>query len=252
MKNHYDNSDRLEAVTDKEWCEALDELTTYLTWRLRCKTLKGAHSERVLGMPAFDYYQEEAVVKLIEGAWKWQERYTLGQQLTQIATNLITKQVERYQRAHPWVKDPEFEVYEDENVNDNENDGEGDLSTAVEMTNRCGRDDGEEVFARRKPEFVEIRDPERLPDIEDPSTGSGQARQEELDETYDQVFALVADDEELTLYVEAIVYCNKFKELPEYLGIPIKKVYRLQEKLMRRIKRWRAAQVQGSGFKVQE
>lgn len=236
MNSKYDNSDRLDAVTEKEWCEALDELTTYLTWRLMGKTSKGAHSERVLGMPAFDYYQEEAVVKLIEGVWKWQERYTLGQQLTQIATNLITKQVERYQRAHPWVKDPEFEVYEDENVNDNENDGEGDLSTAVEMTNRCGRDDGEEVFARRKPQFIEVRDPEQLPDVEDDDG------QEELDETYDQVFALVADDEELTLYVDAIVHCNKFKELPEYLGIPIKKVYRLQEKLMRRIKRWKMSE----------
>lgn len=189
-------------------------------------------------MPAFDYYQEEAVVKLIEGAWKWQERFTLGQQLVQIATNLITKQVERYQRAHPWVKDPEFEIDED--------DGEGDSSTtvgmtegavgmtegAVEMTERFGRDDGEEVFARRKPQFIEVRDPERLPDVEDDDG------QEELDETYEQVFALVADDEELTLYVEAIVHCNKFKELPEYLGIPIKQVYRLQEKLMRRIRRW--------------
>lgn len=238
MKNQYDNGDRLDAVTEKEWREALDELTAYLTWRLRGKTLKGAHSERVLGMPAFDYYQEEAVVKLIEGAWKWQERFTLGQQLVQIATNLITKQVEKYQRAHPGVKDPEFEV--------NEDDGEGDSSTtvgmtdgavgmtgsAVEMTDRHGREDGEEVFARRKPQFIEVRDPERLPDVED---GDGQ---EELDETYDQVFALVADDEELTLYVEAIVHCNKFKELPEYLGIPIKRVYRLQEKLMRRIRRW--------------
>lgn len=215
MKNHYDNSDRLDAVTEKEWCEALDELTAYLTWRLMGKTLRGAHSERVLGMPAFDYYQEEAVVKLIEGAWKWQERFTLGEQLVQIATNLITKQVEKYQRAHPWVKDPEFE----ETIESDEQDTE---------------------FPRfkRKPQFIEVRDPEQLPDIEDPSTGSGLARQEELDETYDQVFALVADDEELTLYVEAIVHCNKFKELPEYLGIPIKKVYRLQEKLMRRIRRW--------------
>lgn len=189
MDSKYDNSDRFDAVTEQEWREALDELTAYLSWRLMGKTTKGAHSESELGMPALDYYQEEAVVKLIEGVWKWQERYTLGKQLVQIATNLITKQVERYKRSHPSEKDLAL---------------------------------------------VEIRDPERLPDTID---DDGQA---ELDETYDQVFALVADDEELTLYVEAIVHCNKFKELPAYLGIPIKRVYRLQEKLMRRIRRWQA------------
>ena len=32
-------------------------------------------------MPALDYYQEEAVVKLIEGDWKWQDRFSLGKQL---------------------------------------------------------------------------------------------------------------------------------------------------------------------------
>ena len=51
-------------------------------------------------MPAFDYYQEEAVVKLIEGDWKWQDHFTLGKQLEKIAANLITKQKERYARNH--------------------------------------------------------------------------------------------------------------------------------------------------------
>lgn len=220
MKNHYDNSDRLEAVTDKDWREALDELTAYLTWRLMGKTSMGAHSDRVLGMPAFDYYQEEAVVKLIEGDWKWQERFTLGEQLVQIATNLVTKQVERYQRAHPWVKDPEFDDSSEEFLD--EPSGKAERRVKSE----------ELAAAHKKPQFIEVRDPEQLPDVVDDDG------QEELDETYEQVFALVADDEELTLYVEAIVHCSKFKELPDYLGIPIKKVYRLQEKLMRRIRRW--------------
>ena len=84
----YDNSVRLGSVTERDWRLALDELAAYLTWRLRGKTARGAHSERALGMPAFDYYQEEAVVKLIKGQWRWQPRYTLGQQLVEIASNL--------------------------------------------------------------------------------------------------------------------------------------------------------------------
>lgn len=63
----------------------------YLRWRLAGKTQHGAHSEKELGMPALDYYQEEAVVKLIEGDWKWQERFTLGKQLEKIAADLVTE-----------------------------------------------------------------------------------------------------------------------------------------------------------------
>ena len=73
----------------------LDHLTAYLRWRLKGKTQRGAHSEKALGMPALDYYQELAVVKLIEGEWKWQDRFTLGKQLEKIAADLVTKQTQR-------------------------------------------------------------------------------------------------------------------------------------------------------------
>ena len=95
------NAKRLSGVSEKQWREALDEVTAYLRWRLAGKTQRGAHSEKELGMPALDYYQEEAVVKLIEGEWKWQERFTLGKQLEKIAADLVTKQVQKWERAHP-------------------------------------------------------------------------------------------------------------------------------------------------------
>ena len=56
------------------------------------------------------------------------------------------------------------------------------------------------------------------------------------DETYDVVYSLVADDEELTVFVSAIEHCGNFKDLPEHTGWEMKKVYRLMEKLMRRIR----------------
>ncbi len=87
MKIKYDNSERLETVSDKQWREALDHLTAYLRWRLKGRTRRGAHSEKALGMPAIDYYEEMAVVKLIEGEWKWQERFSLGKQLEKIAAD---------------------------------------------------------------------------------------------------------------------------------------------------------------------
>ena len=195
------NAKRLSGVSEKQWREALDEVTAYLRWRLAGKTKRGAHSEQELGMPALDYYQEEAVVKLIEGEWKWQERFTLGKQLEKIAADLVTKQVQKWERAHP--------------------------NLMVD-----GRSKMEDVVPLRKPELIEFTD-----DIEQYGDTIDDDGQKELDETYEKVFVLVADDKELTLYVEAIVHCNRLDELPRYLGVTIQKVYRLQEKLMRRINR---------------
>lgn len=209
MKIKYDNSERLEAVSDKEWREALDEVTAYLRWRLAGKTQRGAHSEKELGMPALDYYQEEAVVKLIEGDWLWQERFTLGKQLERIAADLITKQVLKWEREHPWLT-------EDGKIKD------------------------EDSIPVRKPELIEFTD-----DMEQHSDILDDDGQEGMDETYDVVYDLVEDDEELTIFVSAIEHCGNFKDLPEHTGWEMKHVYRLMEKLMRRIKRWRAMQVNG-------
>jgi DNA-directed RNA polymerase specialized sigma24 family protein len=214
MDSKYDNSDRLEAVTDEEWREALDELTAYLTWRLKGKTSEGAHSERVLGMPALDYYQEEAVVKLIEGAWKWQERYTLGKQLVQIATNLITKQVERYLRANPPTGPSCVPLVASDLWS-----SAADPSTALRQAQ--GPSQGPRLVSNVEPRGWE---------------------QEEVDDAYNLVYALVEDDEELTIFVSAIEHCGNFKDLPEHTGWEMKHVYRLMEKLKRRI---RAAKKKG-------
>lgn len=200
----------METVSHKDWCEALDELTTYLKKRLKGRTKWGAHSERVLETPALDYYTEEAVAKLIEGYWKWQDCYTLGEQLIEIAGSLITKNAEKYAREHPWV------AAHTENTESTENHALG-------------------GYFKPEPKFIEVMDPDDLPDCIDPSTGSG-TEDEALDETYEMVMKLVSDDEELIVYVEAIRHCGNFSDLPEYLGFEKKKVYRLQEKLMRRIR----------------
>lgn len=206
MKIKYDNSERLETVSDKQWREALDELTAYLRWRLAGKTQRGAHSEKELGMPALDYYQEEAVVKLIEGDWLWQERFTLGKQLEKIAADLVTKQVKKWEREHPWLTK------------------DGKLKQEPSM-------DSELVILQRKPVVIEFTD-----DMEQFAGILDDDDQEEMDETYDVVYGLVEDDEELTVFVSAIEHCGNFKDLPEHTGWEMKHVYRLMEKLMRRIR----------------
>jgi len=206
----YDNSDRLDTVTDKEWREALDKLTAYLKWRLKGRTKWGAHSEKVLETPALDYYTEEAVAKLLEGNWKWQDRYSLAEQLIEIAGNLVTKQAEKYAREHPAAAQSE----------------------ELQEEGFKFQDSG----FRKKPEFIELMDPDKLPDCIDPSTSLGLG-EDEMDETYEMVMKVVSDDEELTLYVKAIRECGHLDEIPEFMGVSMRRVYRLQEKLMRRVRR---------------
>lgn len=206
MKIKYDNSERLDGVSDKEWREALDQVTAYLRWRLAGKTQRGAHSEQALGMPALDYYQKEAVIKLIEGEWLWQERFSLGKQLEKIAADLVTKQTQKWLRAHPLLTED-------------------------------GKPKDPEAIPQRKKDFIELTD-----DMEQFAGILDDDGQEELDDTYNLVYGLVEDDEELTIFVSAIEHCGNFKDLPEHTGWEMKHIYRLMEKLMRRIRRWRKAQ----------
>lgn len=217
----YDNSERLSTVSDQDWREALDELTAYLKWRLKGRTKWGAHSEKVLETPALDYYQEEAVAKILEGYWKWQDRYTLAEQLIQIAGNLITKNAEKYKREHPWVKDPE-------NIESHEKDDNSDDLEFEDL--RIGG-------YRKSQQFVSLdtMDPEDYPEVIDVD------EEEEMDETYEMVMRLVSDDKELTVYVEAIRACGHFEEIPEYMNVSVKKVYRLQENLMRRVRKFKSS-----------
>ena len=217
----YDNSERLSTVSDQDWCEALDELTAYLKWRLKGRTKWGAHSEKVLETPALDYYQEEAVAKILEGFWKWQDRYTLAEQLIQIAGNLITKNAEKYKREHPWVRD-------NENDDDNENGEEANTNLSNDTNLFIGG-------YRKGTQFVSLdtMEPEDYPEIIDVD------EEEEMDETYEMVMRLVSDDKELTVYVEAIRACGHFDEIPEYMNVSVKRVYRLQEKLVRRMRKLR-------------
>ena len=52
-------------------------------------------------------------MKLIEGDWKWRERFTLGKQLEKIAADLVTKHEKKWERAHPNAscKPPINDVY---------------------------------------------------------------------------------------------------------------------------------------------
>lgn len=109
-KMKFDNQEKLLRVKEKEWREALDELTAYITWRLHRRTEFGAHSEAVLGDTALAHYSHEAYTKLICGEWNWDENLSLAEQLKVIAGSLICNQVTKWKRnpeAPPGLVDPE-------------------------------------------------------------------------------------------------------------------------------------------------
>lgn len=226
------NKERLKEAGPRVWDEAVKELRPYIRWRLKGKTRYGAHSEKALLVPAEQYYEVEAVIALLEGRWKWQERYTLAEQLKEIAGNLMTKQVERYKREHPSAKviGDGLSVIEDSADADLSDDN---LSRIRELEN-CGG-------FRKKAEFIEYRgDMEIYGDVMEDD------EQERLDETYERVLKMVQDDVELTRYVEGMRMTAHLRDMPEVTGFTIEMCYRLQEKLVRRVRRVSSSKIQVS------
>lgn len=89
----------LDKISDKEWEEVCTRCKFFLKKKLFNKTSFGAHSEKELGVPAIDYYFEEAVSKIFAFEWEWQfEKYTIVKQIMRIAGSLISKNVDKYRR----------------------------------------------------------------------------------------------------------------------------------------------------------
>lgn len=88
---------RINAVSDEEWRHVIDDLTTFVSFKLNGKTLYGAHTESNLGLGPVEYYVEESIFKLLNLDWEWKfEEYSLLEQLRRIAGSLISANVEKF------------------------------------------------------------------------------------------------------------------------------------------------------------
>lgn len=104
----------LEKISDQEWEEICNRSKSFLKKKLFNKTSFGAHSENELGVPAIDYYFEEAVSKIFAFEWEWQfEKYTIVQQIMRIAGSLISKNVDKYRKK---VENGNFETEFSDNM----------------------------------------------------------------------------------------------------------------------------------------
>jgi dihydroxyacetone kinase-like predicted kinase len=87
----------LNAISDNDWLDVVDKLTTYVHFKLKGRTLFGAHTEQNLGVNPVDYYVDEAIGKLFSLEWKWQfDKYSLLEQLQRVVGSMISTNVEKF------------------------------------------------------------------------------------------------------------------------------------------------------------
>lgn len=94
-KFYYSNQKRFVNTSESEWKVALAKGKDYIKWKLKQKTLFGAHLSSNLGSDPVDHYLGIAYEKLISGEWEWKNELTLSEQLMRIIGSYISKEVEK-------------------------------------------------------------------------------------------------------------------------------------------------------------
>jgi len=110
MDNSKEILKRLHAISDIEWLEIVDKLTMFVRFKLKGKTIFGAHSEQNLGVEPVEYYVDEAIAKLFGLEWEWQfEKYSIIDQLKRIVGSMISTNVESFKKKKEKVLPTENE-----------------------------------------------------------------------------------------------------------------------------------------------
>lgn len=96
LGQHYkSNSKRLKSVSDDQWKVVLKKCKRHIKFRLKQKTLFGAHSEKNLGEDPIHYYTAYAYEAIISGKWEWQDKFDLATQMITIINSRISTEVEK-------------------------------------------------------------------------------------------------------------------------------------------------------------
>jgi len=138
--------ERLHAIKDKEWLAILDKLTVFVRFKLKGKTIFGAHSEQNLGIEPVEYYVDEAIGKLFGLEWEWQfEKYSLIDQLKRIVGSMISTSVENYRKKKEKVMPIENEILSAlvEKVNPHNENEDVNYQLFTEALEKCSQDDDE-------------------------------------------------------------------------------------------------------------
>lgn len=116
------NFKRLTALSDDDWRIAIKKCKSHVQWRLKQKTLYGAHTSTNLGSEPVDYYVNLSTDKVLSGEWEWKLKFSLSEQLIRIVDSAISKEVEkiRTKKASEFKIDytEDVEFYDSEDIQD--------------------------------------------------------------------------------------------------------------------------------------
>lgn len=89
------NQKRFVSLNEADWKVALKKCKDHIKWKLKQRTLSGAHSASRLGGDPVDHYLGISYEKIISGEWEWKEEYSLPEQMIRIADSYISTEVEK-------------------------------------------------------------------------------------------------------------------------------------------------------------
>lgn len=94
-KYHKQNQNRITLLSEQDWNIVLNKCKVHIKWKLRQKTLSGAHTASRLGVDPIDHYLGISYEKILTGEWEWKEGYTLLEQMIRIIDSYISAEVEK-------------------------------------------------------------------------------------------------------------------------------------------------------------
>lgn len=89
------NQNRIASLSDADWKVALKKCKDHIRWKLKQKTLFGAHSASRLGADPVEHYLGISHEKILFGEWEWKDDYSLTEQMIRIVDSYISTEVEK-------------------------------------------------------------------------------------------------------------------------------------------------------------
>ena len=89
------NQKRTASLVEADWRVALGKCKEHIRWKLKQRTLSGAHSAAVLGGDPVGHYLGLSYEKILTGEWEWKAEFSLTEQMIRIINSHISTEVEK-------------------------------------------------------------------------------------------------------------------------------------------------------------
>ena len=165
------NQGRITLLSERDWKVALKKCKDHIKWKLRQKTLSGAHSASRLGADPVDHYLGISYEKILSGEWEWKEEFSLVEQMIRIVDSYISAEVEKKKTKKEkslkiGYKDIESEFYDLAEPPDS-SDEEGEFNERLKIINDAIKGDSQlELFMEAVKEGMKRSDVAAMLDLQ--------------------------------------------------------------------------------------